>query len=148
MINKQQAVAAFMEVFQQETPSEPCIPSFEVQQLRISLIQEELFELRAAMAKQDIVETADAIADLLYVVYGTAVACGIHIDEVFEQVHNSNMSKLWTMEELQSLDDKPDYDIIIPKVIYPERNRRQFIVKRGDGKIMKSPSYQPVDIKL
>lgn len=147
-MNKQQAVTEFMQKFAQECPTQPTIPSFEIQQLRIELIQEELFELRAAMAGCNLYETADAIADLLYVVYGTAVACGIDIDKVFEEVHRSNMSKLWTMAELQQLDDKPEYTIVSPKNILSDRNVRQFVVKNAIGKVVKSPSYHPANIVL
>lgn len=65
-----------------------------IKQLRVKLLAEESEELRAAIAADAIVEIADALADLLYVVYGTAVVYGIPIDEVFAEVHRSNMSKL------------------------------------------------------
>lgn len=147
-MNKQEAVGVFMQKFGQDCPDKPTIPSFDIQKLRLELIDEERGELRAALAAGNLIETADAIADLLYVVYGTAVACGIDIDKVFEEVHRSNMSKLWTMAELVALDDKPEFDIINPEVIIPDRNARQFVIKNASGKVIKSPSYSPANIKL
>lgn len=147
-MNKQEAVGVFMQKFGQECPDKPTIPSFDIQKLRLELIDEERGELRAALAAGNLIETADAIADLLYVVYGTAVACGIDIDKVFEEVHRSNMSKLWTMAELVVLDDKPEYDIINPDTIMPDRNARQFVIKNASGKVLKSPSYSPANIQL
>jgi len=147
-MNKQEAVGVFMQKFGQDCPDKPTIPSFDIQKLRLELIDEERGELRAALAAGNLIETADAIADLLYVVYGTAVACGIDIDKVFEEVHRSNMSKLWTMAELVALDDKPEFDIINPEVIIPDRNARQFVIKNASGKVIKSPSYSPANIQL
>lgn len=147
-MNKQEAVGVFMQKFEQECPDKPTIPSFDIQKLRLELIDEERGELRAALAAGNLIETADAIADLLYVVYGTAVACGIDIDKVFEEVHRSNMSKLWTMAELVVLDDKPEYDIFSPKVIIPDTSVAQFVVKDASGKVLKSPSYSPANIQL
>lgn len=144
-MNKQEAVRVFMHRFGQDCPDKPTIPSFDIQKLRLELIDEERGELRAALAAGNLIETADAIADLLYVVYGTAVACGIDIDKVFEEVHRSNMSKLWTMAEL---DDKLESYIISLDTIVPDRNARQFVVKNVSGKVIKSPSYSPANIQL
>lgn len=93
--------------------------SFELLNLRIGLIREEWKELEAALIANDIVEIADALADLTYVVYGTAVSYGIPLDEVFEEVHDSNMSKLGE-------DGLP--------------------LVRADGKILKGPNFRPPDI--
>lgn len=71
----------------------PKVPDTKNQVLRVRLIQEELGELDNAFASNNIVEVADAIADLLYVVLGTAVSCGIEIEPVFREVHRSNMTK-------------------------------------------------------
>lgn len=90
------------------------------QELRLTLIDEELRELREAMAKDDLVEIADALADLEYVLHGTAIEYGIPQDDVFAEVHRSNMSKLWP-------DGKPRY--------------------RKDGKVLKPSTYSPANIK-
>ena len=87
-----------------------------VKQIRCALIEEEAAEFRAAVEAGDLVEVADAIADLLYVVYGAALTFGIPADEVFAEVHRSNMTKLGT-------DGLPIY--------------------RDDGKVLKGPHYSP-----
>lgn len=71
----------------------PCIPIEKDSTLRVSLIQEELDELKDALTKRDVVEVADAIGDILYVTLGCAVTCGIDIERVFHEIHRSNMTK-------------------------------------------------------
>lgn len=100
-MNKQEMVREFHEVFDHLTQDTPnANVDISIQSLRYDLIYEELRELNDAMLDRDIVEVADAIADLLYVVYGAAVSYGIDIDPVFEAVHKSNMDKIWTDGEL------------------------------------------------
>ena len=89
-------------------------------QLRLSLIYEETLEFATAIEEQDIVEVADALGDLIYVVIGAALEYGIPIDSVVEEIHRSNMSKL-------DENGKPIY--------------------REDGKVLKGPNYFPPDIK-
>jgi len=88
-------------------------------QLRIDLIAEEFEELQEALAADDVVETADALADLLYVVMGAALTFGVPIDEVVDEVHRSNLSKLGE-------DGQP--------------------IRREDGKILKGPDFFTPDI--
>ncbi len=90
-------------------------PSYEERALRLSLIEEEFKEVLEEMNTFNKIKLAKELADLLYVVYGTAVSFGIPIDEVFDEVHRSNMSKL--------VDGKP--------------------LKREDGKVLKGPNYTP-----
>jgi predicted HAD superfamily Cof-like phosphohydrolase len=113
-------VGDFMEVFGQEVNFVPTLRDQEIQDLRIDLIQEELDELQLAFTNKDIVEVADALTDLLYVVYGAGHAFGIDLDECFTEVHESNMSKLGE-------DGKPIY--------------------REDGKVLKGPGYFPPDLE-
>lgn len=87
--------------------------------LRQDLIDEEVSELRAAAASSDIVAVADALADIVYVAYGTSLVYGIALDEVLDEVHASNMTKL-------GADGRP--------------------VRRADGKVLKGPDYRPPDI--
>ncbi len=87
--------------------------------LRQDLIDEEVDELRAASAAGDLVEVADALADIVYVAYGTALVYGIDLDAVLDEVHASNMTKL-------GADGRP--------------------VRRADGKVLKGPDYRPPDI--
>ena len=113
-------VAEFMRAFEQDVHSDTTLREAETRALRYELIREELEELHEAFSAKDIVEVADALADLLYVVYGAGHAFGIDLDECFLEVHRSNMSKLGE-------DGKP--------------------VKRFDGKIMKGPGFFAPDLE-
>ena len=83
-----------MKTFGQEVKNKPSFSTEKINQLRISLIQEELDELKEAMINNDLLEVADALTDLLYVTYGAGHAFGIDLDKCFNEVQNSNMSKL------------------------------------------------------
>ena len=107
-------VGVFMKTFGQDVKSKPSFSSEKINQLRISLIQEELDELKEAMDNKDLLEVADALTDLLYVTYGAGHAFGIDLNECFNEVQNSNMSKL-------GADGKPIYN--------------------ENGKVMKGPNY-------
>ena len=107
-------VGDFMEAFGQQVELEPTWPDFNTRELRLDLIQEELDELAQAMEDRDMVQIADALTDLLYVVYGAGHAFGIDLDECFQEVHSSNMSKLGP-------NGKP--------------------IHREDGKVMKGPGF-------
>ena len=107
-------VKKFMETFGQEVKEKAGFPSEEITSLRYDLIREELEEFKAAIEKKDIAEAADALTDILYVTYGAGHAFGINLDKCFEEVQNSNMSKLGE-------NGKP---------IYNEK-----------GKVMKGPKY-------
>ena len=107
-------VGEFMKTFGQEVKNKPSLSTEKINQLRISLIQEELSELKEAMDNKDLLEVADALTDLLYVTYGAGHAFGIDLDKCFDEVQNSNMSKLGE-------DGKPIYN--------------EF------GKVMKGPNY-------
>ena len=107
-------VKEFMLTFGQEIKEKPEFPNDSIVDLRIKLIEEELQELKDAIKNNDILEVADALTDILYVTYGAGHAFGINLDKCFEEVQNSNMSKLGS-------DGKP---------IYNEQ-----------GKVMKGPDY-------
>ncbi len=113
-------VKKFMETFGQEVRTKASFPSEKIVELRNALIQEELSELKIAIQDKNIVEVADALTDILYVTYGAGHAFGIDLDKCFNEVQNSNMSKL---------DDKG-------KPIYNER-----------GKVMKGPNYFKPNLK-
>ena len=112
-------VGVFMKTFGQEIKNKPSFSTEKINQLRISLIQEELDELKDAMAKKNLLEVADALTDLLYVTYGAGHAFGIDLDKCFNEVQNSNMSKLGE-------DGKPIYNEL--------------------GKVMKGPNYFKPDL--
>ena len=87
-------VGTFMKTFGQEVKTKPSFSSDKINKLRIDLIKEELDELQEAMKNNDLLEVADALTDILYVTYGAGHAFGIDLDKCFDEVQNSNMSKL------------------------------------------------------
>ena len=107
-------VGTFMKTFGQEVKNKPSFSNDKINKLRVDLIKEELEELTEAMQKKDLLEVADALTDILYVTYGAGHAFGINLDECFNEVQNSNMSKLGN-------NGKPIYN--------------------ESGKVMKGPNY-------
>ena len=112
-------VGVFMKTFGQNVKQSSSFGSEKINALRVSLIKEELNELIEAINKKDLVEVADALTDILYVTYGAGHAFGINLDDCFEEVQNSNMSKL-------DEDGKPIYN--------------------DKGKVMKGPNYFKPDL--
>ena len=112
-------VGIFMKTFGQELKTKSELSTEKINKLRISLIEEELEELKLAIKENNIKEVADALTDILYVTYGAGHAFGINLDKCFEEVQNSNMSKLGD-------DGKPIYN--------------------ENGKVMKGPSYFKPDL--
>ena len=107
-------VGTFMKTFDQDVKQNPSFSTSKINQLRVDLIKEELDELKDAIIKKDLKETIDALTDILYVTYGAGHAFGVNLDKCFEEVQNSNMSKLGE-------DGKPIYN--------------------ENGKVMKGPNY-------
>ena len=114
-----ESVKKFMQTFGQEVKNKAEFPEEKIVKLRLDLIREELEEFREAIEKKDIKEVADALTDILYVTYGAGHAFGIDLDRCFEEVQNSNMSKLGN-------DGKPIYN--------------------DQGKVMKGPKYFKPDL--
>ena len=112
-------VKKFMETFGQEIREKATFPNDKITSLRYELIKEELSEFKEAIEKRDLKEVADALTDILYVTYGAGHAFGINLDKCFEEVQNSNMSKL-------GKDGKPIYN--------------------DKGKVMKGPNYFKPDL--
>ena len=113
-------VGLFMSTFGQEVKKKSSLSTDKINKLRIDLIEEELNELKDAIKKKDIKEVADALTDILYVTYGAGHAFGINLNDCFEEVQKSNMSKLGD-------NGKPIYN--------------------EDGKVMKGPKYFKPDLK-
>ncbi len=113
-------VKNFMNLYEQEVKTKPSFPNEKIVQLRYDLIKEELDELSVAIKDEDIVEVADALTDLLYVVYGAGHSFGIDLDKCFAEVQRSNLSKL-------NIDGKPIYN--------------------ENGKVMKGPNYSKPNLK-
>ena len=107
-------VGIFMKTFGQGVKDKPSFSSDKINKLRLDLIKEEFDELKDAIDKKDLLEVADALTDILYVTYGAGHAFGIDLDKCFDEVQNSNMSKL-------DENGKPIYN--------------------ESGKVMKGPSY-------
>ena len=112
-------VGTFMKTFGQEVKTKPSFSTDKINKLRLDLIKEELIELTEAMNNKDLLEVADALTDILYVTYGAGHAFGINLDKCFEEVQNSNMSKL-------DENGKPIYNDF--------------------GKVMKGPNYFKPDL--
>ena len=112
-------VGTFMKTFGQEVKTSPSFSTDKINKLRIDLIKEELEELTEAMNSEDLLEVADALTDILYVTYGAGHAFGIDLDKCFDEVQNSNMSKL-------DENGKPIYN--------------------ESGKVMKGPNYYRPDL--
>ena len=113
-------VGTFMKTFGQEVKTKPSFSTDKINKLRLDLIKEELNELTEAMNNKDLLEVADALTDILYVTYGAGHAFGINLDKCFEEVQNSNMSKL-------DENGKPIYN--------------------SDGKVMKGPNYYKPNLR-
>ena len=112
-------VGIFMKTFGQDVKNKASFSTDKINKLRIDLIKEELDELTEAMKNKDLLEVADALTDILYVTYGAGHAFGIDLDKCFDEVQNSNMSKL-------DEDGKPIYN--------------------ESGKVMKGPNYFRPDL--
>ena len=112
-------VGIFMKTFGQEVKTKPSFSTDKINKLRINLIKEELEELIEAVNNRELLEVADALTDILYVTYGAGHAFGIDLDACFDEVQNSNMSKL-------GLDGKPIFN--------------------DQGKVMKGPNYFKPDL--
>ena len=112
-------VGTFMKTFGQEVKTSPSLSTDKINKLRIELIREELEELTEAIKNNDLLEVADALTDILYVTYGAGHAFGIDLDKCFDEVQNSNMSKLGE-------NGKPIYN--------------------DAGKVMKGPKYFKPDL--
>jgi predicted HAD superfamily Cof-like phosphohydrolase len=119
-ISNFESVGDFMEAFGQEVLCKPTLPNIDLSALRLDLIDEEVQELRDGLGKRSMLEIADALTDILYVVYGAGHAFGIDLDECFCEVHRSNMTKLGP-------DGRPMY--------------------REDGKVMKGPNYSEPNLE-
>ena len=112
-------VGIFMKTFGQEVKNKPSFSTDKINKLRLDLIKEELSELSDAMKNRDLLEVADALTDILYVTYGAGHAFGINLVKCFDEVQNSNMSKL-------DENGKPIYN--------------------ENGKVMKGPNYFKPDL--
>jgi len=119
MHSAQKNLRDFHEKFGLTINDTPTIPGDDVLQFRINLINEEAEEFEQAAKARNLVEMADALADVIYVALGAAVSLGIELDPVFQEVHRSNMTKVWSDGQVR---------------------------RREDGKVIKPPTYSPANI--
>ncbi len=112
-------VGLFMKTFGQEVKEKPGLSTEKINKLRVSLINEEMEEFKEAIKNNDLKEATDALTDILYVTYGAGHAFGINLDKCFDEVQESNMSKLGD-------NGKPIYN--------------------DEGKVMKGPKYFKPDL--
>jgi len=165
MTKAQGNVKDFMKTFGQATPDKPEIPAGSIRALRVKLLLEEVLELAEASGisvedfngekldlkriqlralnnsnndKVDLVGVADALADIDYVNQGAAIAFGLNLEPFSDEVHRSNMTKLWKETELEEA--RANFYQITPV-------GDKYLVKRDDGKVVKSPSYEQADLK-
>lgn len=148
-INSLNQVADFHKTFNAPILNEPQIPSSQRCELRVSLLQEELNELREAIENNDIVEIADALVDLQYVLSGAVLEFGLgdKFFELFNEVQRSNMSKACnneleaqaTLEHYKQKDGTEGY--------YKENNGKWLVYRKEDDKVLKSVNYSPADLK-
>ena len=159
MYRHQMEVKSFHEKFKAAINEKPTIPSDETLRLRCKLLLEEVIEFCQAAGfgfsinawdlnkihfsvkpypdkKADLIEMADALADIQYVTDGAGLALGIDLEPISIEVHRSNMSKLWPLETT------------IPKEYIAEQvSQNEWLVKDEHGKVIKSPNYSPADIE-
>ena len=164
--NPIQLVRQFMQKFKQPTPRHPIAPNKELLLLRATLIVEEMLETLDGMGISiyvgdtkicndakcrlewtglyDPVATADGLIDLDYVVLGAFHAFGLPYNSLFQEVHRSNMSKLWTNEEITAVQlHEFNVSMILNE---PWDGERMYLVTNSDGKVVKSPSYSPANL--
>lgn len=162
MRDSQQNIKNFMQAFQQECPETPTIPNEKVRVLRVKLILEELLELAEASGVSilvdgnkvkeenilvesngelpNLLEIMDAIGDIDVVNTGAATAYGVDLEPIHLNIQESNMSKIWDNKDLDTLSDKSSY-------IIHDLGDGTSVVKRADGKVVKSPSYKAANME-
>lgn len=175
MTNEQKRVKDFMQFFGQETPEKPTQIDFETCKLRANLMLEELFELITKglglkikitnknkdnqyieidesnlmklefnydkIKEVDLVQVADGVGDGIVVGLGTSVACGIDQEPINLEIFDSNDSKAWTKDDLEKAKK------LYPTAKVEKYSENLYRLIREDGKVIKSPSYQPARIK-
>jgi predicted HAD superfamily Cof-like phosphohydrolase len=141
-------VAEFHHTFQHPVEEEPVIPAPERQQLRIALLAEELEELKKAVADQNLVEIADALCDLQYVLSGAVLEFGLgdKFKALFDEVHRSNMSKSCDSEE-EVLATMKHYEKRGFESYYKKVGVHYLVFRKGDHKTLKSVNYSPADLE-
>ncbi len=142
-------VAEFHDTFDAPILEKPTIPSKDRCELRVSLLQEELNELKEAIANDDLIEIADALADIQYVLSGAVLEFGLasKFKTLFDEVQRSNMSKACATREeaeaTQSAYESKDGT----KSVIAQKEGKFLVYREGDNKVLKSVNYSPADLK-
>lgn len=142
-------VADFHRTFQHPIKSNPGIPSKIRCDMRVALIQEELDELKEAIKKNDLVEIADALCDIQYVLSGAVLEFGLgeKFKELFDEVQRSNMSKSCKTEDEAILTVKHYQEYEDTRCYYKKVEEKYMIYRENDNKTLKSVNYSPADLK-
>lgn len=142
-------VAEFHTTFRHPILDSPQIPAKERCELRVSLISEELKELQEAIEDRDVVEIADALCDIQYVLSGAILEFGMgeKFRELFEEVQRSNMSKACETEEEAKKTVSHYKSEKDTEAYYEERDGKWLVYRQGDNKTLKSINYSPADLK-
>ena len=142
------SVAKFHETFKHPVLSEPTIPSEKRCELRVSLLAEELKELQEAIDDKDLVEIADALCDLQYVLSGAILEFGLgeKFKELFDEVQRSNMSKACKTED-EAKATMAHYQAKGTNCFYEKEGDLYLVFREGDRKTLKSVNYSPADLK-
>lgn len=146
MTTQLQKVKEFHDTFNVYSSETPALPETKIRDLRKRLIDEEHEEFKLGEVNNDIVEIADALADLIYVINGTAVSYGIPLDEIFDIVHNSNMDKTCSSEEHAQETVKHYASLPEPvETYYTEKNGRWLVFRKADNKVLKRKGWTAPD---
>ncbi len=142
------SVAKFHETFKHPVLSEPTIPSEKRCELRVSLLAEELKELQEAIDDKDLVEIADALCDLQYVLSGAILEFGLgeKFKDLFDEVQRSNMSKACKTED-EAKATMAHYQAKGTNCFYEKEGDLYLVFREGDRKTLKSVNYSPADLK-
>lgn len=142
-------VAEFHQTFKAPILDTPQIPSLDRCNLRVSLLQEELDELKEAIENNDLVEVSDALTDIQYILFGSFLEFGLgdKMEELFNEVHRSNMSKACSSLTEAQLTQQHYLKKDGTESYLEERDGKWFVYRSNDGKSLKSINYSPADLK-
>lgn len=142
-------VIDFHQTFKSPVLTVPQITSADRQELRVNLLQEELDEFKEAIKNNDIVEVADSLIDLQYVLYGAILEFGLgdKMEELFNEVHRSNMSKACSSLEEAQLTQQHYLQKDGTETFIEDRDGKWFVYRTSDNKSLKSINYSPADLK-
>lgn len=153
-------VKEFNRAFNLAVPNYPKLGIFKSEpdlvKLKLDLIVEEVEELKKAIDDESMIEVADALGDILYVVYGAGISFGLDMDKIFSLIHDSNMSKLCDSEKTaqetvawyKDKFEKGELNYDSPSYKYDASTNKYIIYNKNSGKVLKSIKYSPVDLSF